>query len=99
MCKESVHFCNIIQAMAPHRRRDRPPAFAATFVEDPLTGKTSELQRVQPYQARKEYVCPGCNQEIRPGTGHVVIVPMGQPDLRRHWHTPCQLRAARHGLR
>jgi hypothetical protein len=85
-------------AVATNRRRQRSPRPSANFVEDPLTGKTSELQRVQPYQARKEYICPGCNQEIRVGTGHVVVVPMSEPGERRHWHTPCQVRAVRHGM-
>ena len=44
------------------------------------------VQRMQPYQARKTYVCPGCNQDIPPGLGHLVIVPEQAPDLRRHWH-------------
>jgi hypothetical protein len=44
---------------------------------------------VQPFQATKAYVCPGCQQEIRPGTGHVVVVPRQAPDLRRHWHRAC----------
>ena len=48
-----------------------------------------EVRRVQPYQAEKAYLCPGCNQEIAAGTGHVVVVPPGAPDLRRHWHSPC----------
>ncbi len=42
--------------------------------------------------ATKNYRCPGCQQEIRPGTPHVVAwrddVP-GGAELRRHWHTPC----------
>ncbi|HET7488984.1 MAG TPA: hypothetical protein VFJ85_13725 [Acidimicrobiales bacterium] len=48
-----------------------------------------EVRRVQPYQAVKEYLCPGCNQAIAAGTGHLVVVPLDAPDLRRHWHTPC----------
>ena len=52
--------------------------------DGPLT-----VQRVQPYQARKTYVCPGCNQDIPPGLGHLVIVPEQAPDLRRHWHHGC----------
>jgi hypothetical protein len=68
-------------------------------VEDPLTGGTAERQQVQPFQAQKEYVCPGCHQEIRTGVGHLVIVPLGQSDLRRHWHTPCFEHAQRHGMR
>ena len=48
-----------------------------------------EVQRVQPYRATKIYVCPGCNREISPGTGHYVTVPRDAPDLRRHWHYAC----------
>jgi hypothetical protein len=58
-------------------------------VEDPTGLGTAEIRRVQPYQADKTYICPGCNQEIRPGTGHVVIVPTADPASRRHWHSPC----------
>jgi hypothetical protein len=47
------------------------------------------VQRVQPYQARKSYACPGCNGEIGAGVGHVVVVPRPAPDLRRHWHHAC----------
>ncbi|MGH8872300.1 MAG: hypothetical protein ACRDWS_10015 [Acidimicrobiia bacterium] len=44
---------------------------------------------VQPYAARKEYVCPGCEMTILPGTFHMVVVPDEEPDLRRHWHHGC----------
>lgn len=47
------------------------------------------VRRVQPYEAHKTYVCPGCNRDIPRGTGHVVAVPADAPDLRRHWHRPC----------
>lgn len=47
------------------------------------------MRRIQPYEATKTYLCPGCNHDIRPGTGHVVVVPTDAPDLRRHWHTAC----------
>ena len=48
-----------------------------------------EVRFVQPYEARKSYVCPGCAQEIPAGTGHLVAVPRTAPDLRRHWHRGC----------
>lgn len=48
-----------------------------------------EVRRVQPYQATKVYLCPGCNHDITVGTGHVVVVPRTEPDLRRHWHHAC----------
>src|SRR6266568_3443413 len=41
--------------------------------------------------AGKTYRCPGCDQEIRPDTAHVVVWPAYTPGLaeRRHWHSPC----------
>jgi hypothetical protein len=49
----------------------------------------SVVTAVQPYQARKEYLCPGCEQTIPRGVGHLVVVPEHAPDLRRHWHRGC----------
>ncbi len=48
-----------------------------------------ETRFIQPYQATKSYLCPGCNRDIPPGTGHMVAVPNDAPDLRRHWHRAC----------
>ncbi|MBA3303559.1 MAG: hypothetical protein M3R01_05720 [Actinomycetota bacterium] len=48
-----------------------------------------EVHRVQPFEARKRYTCPGCNSPIEVGMGHLVVVPRLAPDLRRHWHRPC----------
>lgn len=47
------------------------------------------MRFVQPFQATKTYLCPGCNRDITPGTGHMVVVPPDAPDLRRHWHRGC----------
>ncbi|HTW09923.1 MAG TPA: hypothetical protein VME46_20640 [Acidimicrobiales bacterium] len=52
-------------------------------------GSDVQVRRVQPAQAAKSYICPGCQQEITQGTGHLVVVPTGAPAARRHWHTPC----------
>jgi len=56
---------------------------------------------VQPYQARKRYLCPGCQGYIEMGEGHLVVVPEHSPDLRRHWHRACwhRERRRRHGRR
>jgi hypothetical protein len=54
-----------------------------------------ELRRIQPYEATKAYVCPGCNQVIPKGAGHLVVVPVAAPDLRRHWHRACWANRAR----
>jgi hypothetical protein len=42
-------------------------------------------------RAVKTYRCPGCDQEIRPGTPHVAVWPFHDSDGadRRHWHTNC----------
>lgn len=58
-----------------------------------------DVRRVQPYEARKGYVCPGCHREIPAGTGHVVAVPHDAPDLRRHWHPGCWEGRERRGPR
>ena len=55
----------------------------------PVSDETVDVVTVQPYQARKTYLCPGCQQDIATGLGHVVVVPRDAPDLRRHWHRPC----------
>ncbi|HTV12670.1 MAG TPA: hypothetical protein VME20_12505 [Acidimicrobiales bacterium] len=52
-------------------------------------GSVVEVRRVSAARATKVYSCPGCQQEIPIGTQHVVVVPPGSPDLRRHWHAPC----------
>ncbi len=53
------------------------------------------VQLVQPASAVKEYRCPGCNQEIRPGTKHLVAWRDDDAEGRRHWHLPCWQREAR----
>jgi hypothetical protein len=58
-------------------------------VDEHLGAEELEVRRVQPYQARKAYLCPGCNQDIVEGLGHLVVVPLAAPELRRHWHHPC----------
>ena len=50
---------------------------------------------IQPYQARKEYICPGCDGPIAIGVGHVVVIPEDAPDLRRHWHRGCWFKERR----
>lgn len=61
-------------------------------VFDPLTGWEATLRAVQGFQATKAYICPECNDEIKIGISHMVVVPIEAPDLRRHWHTYCWTR-------
>ncbi|MGH1490926.1 MAG: hypothetical protein ACRBK7_16295 [Acidimicrobiales bacterium] len=60
-----------------------------TRAKDPSDTADSEVRFIQPYDAVKEYICPGCNQVIPKGTGHLVAIPPDDPDLRRHWHRGC----------
>ena len=50
---------------------------------------------VQPYAARKAYLCPGCSSTIEVGLGHLVVIPEDTPDLRRHWHRGCWFKELR----
>ncbi|HZN13413.1 MAG TPA: hypothetical protein VFB78_04030 [Acidimicrobiales bacterium] len=56
---------------------------------DPSVAEDVELRVVHPFQATKQYLCPGCNQDIEVGVGHLVVVPLEDTDLRRHWHHAC----------
>jgi hypothetical protein len=47
----------------------------------------------------RPYRCPGCDQELAPGTPHQVIWPEGRPDDRRHWHTACWTARGRRGVK
>jgi hypothetical protein len=55
------------------------------------------LRQVPGAAAAKTYRCPGCDQEISPGTAHVVVWPAGNAAAgeRRHWHNPCWQRRPR----
>ncbi len=54
------------------------------------------MMKIEPMRALKTYICPGCNQEIRPKVGHFVVVPKEAPDQRRHWHKPCLQKEVNH---
>jgi hypothetical protein len=88
----------------PRRTRPKKKRGRAAPDEEPEPMRAPDLVRhappgwqvriVQPAAAVKEYRCPGCNQEVRPGTKHVVAWREDAEDLRRHWHTPCWERSA-----
>ncbi len=67
-----------------------------SYTTSSLTGDEYEMVHpIQPYQARKSYICPGCESIIDPGVGHIVVVPQEAPDLRRHWHRGCWFKERR----
>ena len=55
------------------------------------------VRQVPGAAAAKTYRCPGCDQEIRPGTAHLVVWPAEAPGMteRRHWHNACWQRRPR----
>jgi hypothetical protein len=77
---------------APKRTDDERPGLPDLVVGGPPGW---QVRAIQPANATKDYVCPGCNQAIRPRTAHVVAWRTGEEDLRRHWHQPCWQREAR----
>lgn len=70
----------------------RPPA--GERVEDGHV-----VRRVAGTASARPYRCPGCDQELRAGTPHVVAWPEGRPDDRRHWHTACWDARDRRGVK
>lgn len=66
---------------------------------DELDGVPVEVRTIQPYQALKAYTCPGCHASIPVGTGHLVAVPLADPEDRRHWHRSCWARRHRRRAR
>lgn len=89
----------------PRRRREprRPPPVPPTVfqrrVEPGPDGYDYEVKPVSAARATKVYRCPGCDHEIRPGTAHVVVLPVefGEIEDRRHWHTACWNNRANRG--
>jgi hypothetical protein len=55
------------------------------------------VRRIPGAGTAKAYRCPGCDQEIVPGTPHIVAWPADGTRMaggvgveeRRHWHTTC----------
>jgi len=71
--------------------QDRPAAYGLRSVED-FGGEDWIVQTITGAAALKAYRCPGCEQEIHPGTPHVVAFPadgLGGVESRRHWHKTC----------
>lgn len=60
--------------------------------EEDFDGVPYVVRTVTGSASTKPYRCPGCDQEIRPATPHVVAWPADVADgldVRRHWHRTC----------
>jgi hypothetical protein len=87
----------------------RPPVGGRQPVEEATDGDWV-VRQITGAATDKTYRCPVCDQEIRPGTPHVVTWPAyardsdldrwdtdSAMDWRRHWHTACwRARGRRH---
>jgi hypothetical protein len=79
------------------RKNRRDPAFfePPDPAGVPVTRSDAPMWAQAPgYEVRnvggqKAYRCPGCDHEVRAGMWHLVVVPVGDVDARRHWHTEC----------
>ena len=58
-------------------------------------GRRRRATRSATVGGQKAYRCPGCDHEVRAGVWHLVVVPGGDVDARRHWHTECWRRELR----
>ena len=91
----------------PRRRRPGPPARRPGPSPRPDTVEEARdgdwvVRSLTGAASTKPYRCPGCDQEIRPATPHVVSWPAyprdsdldrwdteSAADQRRHWHAVC----------
>jgi len=79
----------------PSRRQSKWNRPARPLVAE--TGEHTESWRGIDYRVRPiagsggPYRCPGCDQLLTAGVGHVVAWPAHDSDAadRRHWHTGC----------
>lgn len=71
-----------------------PPPLGASTVTRRESGRDGEwnVRHVPGGTSVKDYRCPGCEQLVPSGAGHVVAWPaegFGGVEDRRHWHLPC----------
>lgn len=79
------------------RAAPRPLGVQGERVEAGPGGGVWRSRAVTGAATTKAYRCPGCDQEVLPGTPHVVAWPEDDVDARRHWHTPCWRARGRRG--
>ncbi|CAN5495568.1 hypothetical protein BH23ACT9_BH23ACT9_04540 [soil metagenome] len=73
----------------PEALQDMADIFTRSLNDPELELSGYDVQVIPAHRAEKDYICPDCGNQIPEGEGHVVVFPMGDPDLRRHWHTYC----------
>lgn len=73
----------------PSALRDVSDLLTRSDADDGLDLPGYEVRRIDGVDAVKEYVCPDCGNPVAEGEAHVVVWPVGDNDLRRHWHLHC----------
>ncbi|MFL6162947.1 MAG: hypothetical protein ACJ74U_12050 [Jatrophihabitantaceae bacterium] len=78
----------------PSKRQSKWSRPARPLVTE--TGERTESWRGLDHRVRAvagggPYRCPGCDQLLAAGVGHLVVWPADDPEAadRRHWHTGC----------
>jgi hypothetical protein len=76
-------------------------AIGSTDSIEEWRGEDYQVRRVTGSASTKAYRCPGCDQEIRRATPHVVAWPLDDAEAgdRRHWHGPCWRARDRRGAK
>jgi hypothetical protein len=87
------------RAAAPTSSEEELSTAGVQTVEFDRDGEEWIVRRITGSTSTKTYRCPGCDQEIRPATPHVVAWPSLAIDRRRHWHSPCWNARDRRGPR
>lgn len=73
----------------PSALRDVSDLVTASHFDDDLELAGYEVRHIDSVSAAKEYTCPDCGNVVAEGEAHVVVWPVGDSDLRRHWHRHC----------
>lgn len=84
----------------PRANRRRPDAADLNLARalgsaprrEPYAAREWFVRTISGASSQRAYLCPGCQQEVRPGTPHLVVWPadgVGGVDDRRHWHSAC----------
>lgn len=78
----------------PHRDISSMSVFPGTTTQEGPSwdfGRPYKVRIIAAPQAKKNYICPGCQGDIFPGHSHIVAWPEFNEKIndRRHWHTRC----------
>jgi hypothetical protein len=73
----------------PSALRDVSDLVTASRSEDELELPGYVVRHIDTVNAVKEYTCPDCGDVVSEGEAHVVVWPVGDSDMRRHWHRHC----------